>query len=292
LGNLVDREPIGPNKILQTINRQHGTDLRLGERFAGGEQGAYAIVDETGTRSVLKWHLGDSYVEQFRNARTITEHLAARGYPVPHYEYAGEADGAAYTIQSLLPGSPMGTLDARFLPDLLRLNDLQAGPAPVHSRYWQGLIVSSVLHGFQEYCVIETLRRHSSETRELLDRLQETVKTLADTECPVDDIVHFDFTQANILIKEGEISGVIDWDGTMAGDRAFDLATLLFYAVDQPDLRQTLWRHASERSSPDAIRLYLAHLIVRQVDWSIRFHGPAGAAYSIHQAAEIHAQFM
>jgi len=30
-----------------------------------------------------------------------------------------------------------------------------------------------------------------------------------------------------------------------------------------------------ERSSREALRLYLAHLIVRQLDWSIRYHETA-----------------
>ncbi len=209
--------------------------LRTGSqgRFAGGEQGAHAIVDPDGTRFVLKWHAGAGYLDQFRNGRTATEDLAARGYPVPRYRDVGVVDATAYTIQSLLPGTPMGTLDARYLPHLLRLNDLQVDPAPLPSRGWPGLIVYSVLHGFHEYCVLDSLRHHSAVTSELLDRLQAMVRALADTECPANDVVHFDFTASNILTHEGEISGVIDWDGVTVGDRAFDLTTLLFYAGDQ-----------------------------------------------------------
>jgi Ser/Thr protein kinase RdoA (MazF antagonist) len=89
----------------------------------------------------------------------------------------------------------------------------------------------------------------------------------ADLALPSSDIVHFDFTPSNILVAGGRISGVIDWDGACAGDRAFDLATLLFYAGDQPELREILAKHYVEYFGLETLRLYLAHLIVRQLDW-------------------------
>jgi aminoglycoside phosphotransferase (APT) family kinase protein len=83
----------------------------------------------------------------------------------------------------------------------------------------------------------------------------------------------------NILVAGGRISGVIDWDGACAGDRAFDLATLLFYAGDQPELREILAKHYVEYFGLETLRLYLAHLIVRQLDWSIRYHERAVVAH-------------
>ncbi len=273
--------------LLKVLNREHGTSFHLAGQFEGGEQGAHAIVEPDGARCVLKRHHGVGYLEQFRRAQIATEHLAARHYPVPRYRFVGAVDETAYTIQSLLPGKPMGSLNASQLPELLKFIDLQVGPAPLPSRGWPQLIVHSILHGFDEYCVIETLRQYSPITAELLDRLQRLATDLADIDVATTDIVHFDFTPANILVADGEISGVIDWDGAVAGDRAFDLATLLFYANDQSELAQTLWREGAERSSADAMRLYLAHLIVRQVDWSIRFHSTSIADYWIHASLRL-----
>ncbi len=93
---------------------------------------------------------------------------------------------------------------------------------------------------------------------------------------PADDVVHFDFQGSNILVDRDQVSGVVDWDGCRAGDRAFDLATLLFYA-DEDDgggsgPRERLWRVLVARTSPSLLGIYLAHLVLRQVDWSIRFH--------------------
>ena len=56
-----------------------------------------------------------------------------------------------------------------------------------------------------------------------------------------DDFVHYDFTLANLLSGGTTITGVIDVNPpVLAGDRAFDLATLLFYLYDQDDIRDPL----------------------------------------------------
>jgi thiamine kinase-like enzyme len=68
------------------------------------------------------------------------------------------------------------------------------------------------------------------------------------------------------------ISGIIDWDAPYAGDCVFDIATLLFYSYDNLNMRELLWHAALEQASLNLLRLYFAHLILRQVDWSLRYH--------------------
>ena len=275
-----------PTSLLSTINVQQSTNLTLDAPFAGGEQGAYAISDERGAQYALKFTPGDDAFARFQAARDITERLRTCGYPAPQYRYVGSVDGVAYSVQEALLGRPMGRLDATHLPRLLELNDLQAGAASNPAEDWPASIIESVAHGFEGYCVIDSLRTYSTETRALLERLQLLVAASAELTCPTDDIVHFDFNPANILVADDTVSGVIDWDGAQAGERSFDLATLLFYAADQADVANALWQAAVERSSAAAIRLYLAHLIVRQVDWSIRNHADDVAQYwLIHSLA-------
>ena len=69
------------------------------------------------------------------------------------------------------------------------------------------------------------------------------------------DVVHFDFNPSNILIENGQVSGVIDWEGTCVGDRTFDLATLLFYAYDALDVREYLLRTIQQRVNPAILRV-------------------------------------
>ncbi len=62
------------------------------------------------------------------------------------------------------------------------------------------------------------------------------------------------------------------WDAAYAGDAIFDIATLLFYSYEYLAVRERLWQYALERASLNLLSIYLAHLILRQVDWSLRHH--------------------
>jgi aminoglycoside phosphotransferase (APT) family kinase protein len=106
----------------------------------------------------------------------------------------------------------------------------------------------------------------------MLTDLQQLVSAHQDTPHRRNDVVHGDFQHANILVHDHQITGVIDWDAAHAGDAVFDIATLLFYSYDDRTVREQLWKSALERASFELLSVYLAHLILRQVDWSLRHH--------------------
>jgi aminoglycoside phosphotransferase (APT) family kinase protein len=144
-----------------------------------------------------------------------------------------------------------------------------------------------VMEGHADFCIIETLRTYSVDSAALLDALQRIVAARG-SECPKrDDIVHFDFHTSNILIDDDRVSGVIDWEGCESGDCAFDLATLLFYTWPFADFREALWRALLERTTRGAAAVYLAHMIVRQLDWSMRHHDAATVDRYMKDAQEI-----
>jgi hypothetical protein len=63
----------------------------------------------------------------------------------------------------------------------------------------------------------------------------------------------------------------------LTGDRAFDLAILLFYRYDHDDIRDQLRARLLELTDDRVARAYLAHMVLRQVDWSLRHHPKAKA---------------
>ena len=65
------------------------------------------------------------------------------------------------------------------------------------------------------------------------------------------------------------------------GDRAFDLATLAFYVYDAGELRRPVLARLASLASRAAVRAYLAHMVLRQVEWSAR-HYPAAPATRHH----------
>ena len=45
---------------------------------------------------------------------------------------------------------------------------------------------------------------------------------------PCNDLVHHDFNLSNILLHNGSVSGVVDWQDAGRGSRALDFAAMLF----------------------------------------------------------------
>ena len=268
--------------VLQSLNRTHQTTFRLGQRYAIGEQGAYALIDAQGQAYVLKWQPRANHLQQAPYAQTVTEHLRAQGYPAPAYLHIGSALGGVYTIQQALPGAPMGHVTLQRLPDVLKLQAMHASPAPPGLRDWPREVAQTVLQGGEGYCLHASLRQHSPETAEMLQTLQALVAAYQGAIEETNEIVHFDFQPANLLIHDNAVSGVVDWDGVRAGDSAFDLATVLFYGYDDSQVRDALWAQALARRPIQVLSVYLAHLILRQVDWSLRHYGPA--VYKSHIA--------
>jgi hypothetical protein len=283
--------------LLRFINAQNGTAFALGERYPTGEQGAFAISEASGNSVrpfVLKWEEGSALPDHLRQAVAVTGLLRDVGYPAPRYRLIGMVPslGVVYSIQEALPGTPLGgRLDRPLLDRLLALNALQAGQATTPTDTWPRPVAEPVLHGGDGYCLLDPLRSYSRRTATLLGVLQHLAAVEGDERSPRDDVVHFDFQGANILVAGDEISGVVDWEGCRAGDRAFDLATLFFYAgaakgADTEQLER-LWRLLVEQSGPRLVGVYLAHLVLRQVDWSIRFYDDAEVERWLGRADEV-----
>jgi thiamine kinase-like enzyme len=131
-----------------------------------------------------------------------------------------------------------------------------------------------VLFGGDGFCLLEPMQTYSTTSARMLQAVQAIVRRSANQIAPQADIVHYDCSPANILADAAAITGIIDWDGWCAGDRMFDIATMLFYSYADPAVRSQLWQPIVEQSGPVSGAVYLAHLIHRQVDWSIRYHPP------------------
>jgi len=139
-------------------------------------------------------------------------------------------------------------------------------------------MVSSVTDGCTGYCEHVAMRDHSDDTRSLLERLRRVADARRDIDVPTTDAVHYDFSPYNVLVRDAEIAGVVDWGGARLGDATFDLVTLAFYTYDS-GVRDALLAAARESTSPHAMELYVAHMILRQTDWSLRHDDAATAEW-------------
>ena len=275
--------------MLEHINARYQTSFRMLGRYPVGESGAFRVVDARGARCVLKWSPYADQLPLIHAAARVTDQLRPLGYPTPRYVLFGSLHEGSFGIQHALPGRPREIAHTETIERLVALNDLQSGRGswlaeafPARPT-WADEVVRAVTDGYPEYdyCVLQSLITYSATTSNLLEVLQNFVKRHADevAASPGDDIVHFDFSHANILLLRERVVGVVDWEGVRAGDRLFDLATLLFYTVPVAAVHDRLWQLALERGRPGVLGVYLAHMIVRQVDFSIRHHTAAAVEH-------------
>jgi len=191
-------------------------------------------------------------------------------------------------VQEQLPGVPARSeiFSPSILEQAIELNRMHRLGEPANDD-WHVELCRSVLIGYENYCRVDSLRAHSAETLRILNAAQQAAAVAWDNPPSTGDVVHWDFNPSNILIEGERITGVIDWEGMRIGDACFDLVTLLFYGCRDVRIRARLLRELRERSSGSVARLYAAHIIVRQVDWSIRNHTPDHVAYYLKSADQI-----
>jgi Ser/Thr protein kinase RdoA (MazF antagonist) len=257
---------------------------------AGESRSAFWVTDRTGAVSVLKIMPGapPEAAGHLHALDAVLARLCDRGYPASRFRVIGELPGLVFWVQPRLPGSaldrgrpePDYPLLARLLPGLLRLNDAQAGLG-TGPQQWRSLITRTLTAGGDGYCVHSTLQA-SPEARDLLPVLRRTGERCGPAIPDGEDFVHYDFTPANLLCDGIAITGVIDINPpVLAGDRAFDLATLLYYHYEHDQIRGLLRARLLDLAGPLVACAYLAHMVLRQVDWSLRRH-PAATATRRH----------
>jgi Ser/Thr protein kinase RdoA (MazF antagonist) len=280
-----------PGELRRVLREQAGLDVVAVRAVSAGEsRSAFWVTDHAGMVSVLKIMpgAGPEAADHLRELDAVLARLRDRGYPAPRFGIIGQVPGLVFWVQPHLPGAvldrgqqePDCAAVARLLPALLQLNDAQAGLG-TGPRRWRSLITRTLTSGGDGYCLHSTLQA-SPDARDLLPVLRRVGERCGPAIPDGQDFVHFDFTPANLLSDGTAITGVIDINPpVLAGDRAFDLATLLFYHYDHEQIRDLLRGRLLGLAGPQPACAYLAHMVLRQVDWSLRHH-PAATATRRH----------
>jgi phosphotransferase family enzyme len=261
----------GPGELRRALREQAGLDLASLVPADGGESAStFLATGRDGTVSVLKVSpnaTGDSVAR----LGELVAGLRQRGYPAARLLASGQVTGITFWLQERLPGTVLDKVPGWLLPEVLRLNDAQAGLGDGTCRL-SGLIAATLTAGGDGYCVHATLET-GPDTRDLLAVVRDTADRCLGAIPEHGDFVHYDFTLANLLTSDAGIAGVIDINPpALTGDRAFDLATMLFYLYDRDGFRERLRDRALELTNECALHAYLAHMLLRQVDWSLRHH--------------------
>jgi hypothetical protein len=237
----------------------------------GASSGAYAVRTADGAGAVLK--IDATAFDQ----PPLVDALRARGYPIPAILRSGALDGVHYELTARVDGVPMDQPTLEQLPAVRRVVEMQRAIG-LGSGDWVDHMVNSITDGCVGYCEHAAMRAHSDATRALLDRLRRLADARRDIEVPTDDAVHYDFSPYNVLVRDADIAGVVDWGDARFGDAAFDLVTMAFYTY-ATNVRDALLAMARTSTAPAALELYVAHMILRQTDWSLRHDDPGTAEW-------------
>lgn len=274
--------------LLAGVAERHGVRYELhGEMTGGDGPGAWAVGSSDGP-AVLKFLAGRNETADLEQRARAIDVLRARGYPAPGTICLGTFGDGTYVVQERLPGRPIG---AGFTPaqleEILRLHDLHADVGvELPGEAWPLPVTRPVFDGADGFCVIESMRAYSPHTNVLLDELQDIARRYGAGVQRTTDLVHFDFHYANILGEDGRVTGVIDWEAAMLGDRGFDLAAFAFYVFDDHELRSRLLDRARAISG-DALFVYLAHIMFRQTEWCTRFYSDDQVRFYIDHSRRI-----
>src|SRR5215472_11747736 len=125
-------------ELRRVLREQAGLDVVVLRAAGAGEwRIAFWVRDRGGTVSVLKIMPGapPEAAGHLRALDAVLARLRGRGYPAPRFRAIGQVPGLVFWLQPRLPGSaldrgrpePDHAALARLLPELLRLNDAQAG---------------------------------------------------------------------------------------------------------------------------------------------------------------------
>jgi len=292
-----------PGELRQRLRDHAGLDFPVLVLADGGESGTtFLATDHSGAVSVVKILTdaeggggGPAGLTRLRTLVTAVRHLRDRGCPVPPVTAAGQAPGLVFWITERISGTPLESSDghpdleaiARFLPEIIKLNNAQAGLGAGDPQEWPDLIRRTLTSGGDGYCVHATLDANPG-TRDLLALVRRTGERFGSSVPTGNDFCHYDFHPGNLMSDGVSLTGVIDVNPpVLGGDRAFDLATLLFYCQDHAAIRDALRRRLLELAEPGVARAYLAHIALRQTDWSLRFYPNAAGTHRHLRLAEM-----
>jgi len=250
-------------RLVERIAEITGVRLVLEGPCPGGEVGAAYVRWPDGRRSVLS----------AGRTRTgpLLDRARAAGVPTARQELSAHIDGVRVIVQQRLPGNPPAAVDASLVRQMVGLNRRLAGlladrpSIPPVDLYLTGDGPGFCLHG--------PLAAHDRRTARLLAWVREV--GAATRAADGGDLVHLDFQPGNVLVRNGRITGLIDWDGASRGDRLLDLVVLRFYLLRQAPPLTRILDDELAGADPERLRAYWAHISLRQVDWSIRHHDAA-----------------
>lgn len=271
-----------PADLLDDVARVVGAQATLFSRLPGGlDVGAMRVQLGRNESAVLKaWpRVRPNQLDEALRTQRVIEDMRRRGYPTPACLGVGATATHVWHLMEFVDAAPAPEPTLSLVEQLMEITELQAGQATETNDHWS---YAWRLATGQEYgqdldpsltSAVSKLSTYSPEVSALVQRLR---LMCADTPPPPEatDMVHADFTPANVLVRDGAVVAVVDIGNAGSGTRATDLITLQWYTF-QPQLngaRRLLWTRILDLIGWEQAAVLAATKILTQLEFPIR-HG-------------------
>jgi hygromycin-B 7''-O-kinase len=254
------RDPDLQHPAIVAIAQRHGLPVSELAPFAEGTH--------------LVWGTGSAVIKVFvplwpRDAEVevaMLERLAGTGLPVPQLQARGEIGAYPYVVMSRLAGRRIGDVWPDLLPDerVSLATGMGEAMAALHA------LAPPALPGgatSQDALLAERLPRVLDDQRSrgadeaLLARIGAFVDALGELPPAQPVLMHADLTDDHFLIRDGRITGVIDFADAFVGPWVYDLAAPAASTTrGDPAAQQAMLRglgRASDRSVVRSVRAWV-----------------------------------
>jgi aminoglycoside phosphotransferase (APT) family kinase protein len=263
--------------------------FELGARAPGGRsQGAWFATAPDGAPVVLKWSDDATMADRYKALLPGLDELRARGVPVPEYLHVSAFDGGTLSAQRFLPGRSEGNPSPAVIESMARCIAAKAGiagpPPAADQRSWGASVVRTLTAGQDGWAMHEALRTRGLRSAAVLDRVEAFGAGADPNWFPDDGLVHRDLHTDNVLIDDGVLSGIIDWEDACAGDHRYDLVA---FAFDLDGHDQPIWDIVDDAGfDPQVMRAYVA-LLTLKCTASAMLHHPADVPRQLDRAERV-----
>jgi len=260
------------SSVLGSWGVRRGAELV--RRFDHGVGGT-SLIDIDGSRRVLKvWTLtSDEDEAQLDDALKLAEIMRCRGVAVPALIERGSSAGYGYLVYEFLDGEWSAELGPDAVADMMSVIDATRDAAPAPNDGWVAELETMLDQGDASFDIAPDALAASAVAEAVLAEARRRLAACDTAGLRTSDIVHGDFAPENLLIHDGNVVGVVDWERARVGDSGLDLVGAIFDVEiakkAHARLRQELWCMARERMPTDALAAYVGLYAVRYLSWSV-----------------------
>lgn len=206
-------------------------------------------------------------------ALNLAEIMRGRGVAVPGLWERGCTAEYGYLIYELLDGDWSAALGLEALVDMIGIVDASRGAAPAPNVGWVAELEMMLSRGDRSFDIAPDVLTGSPAAGAVLAEARRRLTACDRASLRMADIVHGDFAPENLLIRDGRVVGVVDWERARAGDAGLDLVGAIFdieiAKKARASLRQQLWSLTRDRIPADALAAYVGIYAVRYLSWAL-----------------------